>query len=176
MPKFDPNQYEPVEERLARAVADYPDLRIITDCVIAGVDGKWLFKATIYLTDGDQAADLPKATGWASETEGGAQSDFKAELGETSAIGRCLANFGYTGNKKSKTARMTREEAQKAANTQATPKAEPKAEESWVEQATKMKSIEGLRKLYAKAKITGATDEELKQIRTLADDFTAGGK
>jgi len=171
MPKFDPNQYEPVEERLARAVADYPDLRIITDCVIPGVDGKWLFKATIYLSDGDQAANLPKATGWASETEGGAQSDFKAELGETSSIGRCLANFGYTGNKKSKTARMTREEAQKAVNTQSSTE-----QTGWVEQATKMKSLEELRKHYAKAKINGATDDELKQIRTLADEFTAGGK
>lgn len=171
MPRFDPNEYEPVEERLARAVADYPDLRIITDCVIPGVDGKWLFKATIYLNDGDQAADLPKATGWASETEGGPQTDFKAELGETSAIGRCLANFGYTGNKKSKTARMTREEAQKAVKS-----SEPKQETGWVDQATKLKSLEGLRKLYAKAKISGATDDELKQIRTLADEFTAGGK
>lgn len=175
MPRFDPNQYEPVEERLARAVADHPDLRVITDCVIPGVDGKWLFRATIYLTDGDQAADLPKATGWASETDGGPQADFKAELGETSSIGRCLANFGYTGNRNSKTSRMTREEAQKASKTQ--PLRDDHAPEtSWVDQATKMKTLEALRKLYAKAKINGASDDDLKQIRTLADEFSAGGK
>ena len=168
MPKFDPNSYEPVEVRLARAMEIYPDLRVITECVVPGVDGKWLFKATIYLTDGDQAAGLPKATGWASEVEGGAQSDFKAELGETSAIGRCLANMGFTGNKNSKTTRMTKEEAQKANKVA--------SKTDWLLEAGKMKTLEELRKLYAKANVSGATDDELKEIRRLADEISSGGK
>ncbi len=168
MPKFNPADYEPVEERLQRAMEIYPDLRIITDCVIAGVEGKWLFKATIYLNDGDQAADLPKATGWASEMEGGAQSDFKAELGETSAIGRCLANMGFTGNKKAKTTRMTAEEAEKANKSS--------VKEDWILRASKIKTLEGLRKLYAEANANGASQDELKQIRARADEFSSGSK
>lgn len=168
MPKFNLADYEPVEVRLQRAMEIYPDLRIITDCVIAGVEGKWLFKATIYLTDGDQAADLPKATGWASEIEGGPQSDFKAELGETSAIGRCLANMGFTGNKKAQTTRMTAEEAEKANKSQ--------EKQNWTERASKIKTLEGLRKLYAEANANGATQEQLKQIRAIADEFATGSK
>jgi len=168
MPKFDPNQYEPVEERLARAQDIYSDLRVVTECVVPGTDGKWLFKAYIYLTDADQAADLPKATGYASEIEGGAQSDFKAELGETSAIGRALANMGFTGNKKSKTTRMTAEEAQKANKTA--------SKTDWILEASKLKSLEQLRKLYAKANVNGATKEELAEIRRYADEFTSGSK
>jgi hypothetical protein len=168
MPKFNPADYEPVEVRLQRAMEIYPDLRVMTDCVIAGVDGKWLFKASIYLTDADQAAELPKATGWASEVEGGPQTDFKAELGETSAIGRCLANMGFTGNKKAQTTRMTAEEAEKANKTA--------TKQDWVLEASKMKTLEGLRKLYAEANAKGATQDELKQIRARADEFTTGGK
>lgn len=168
MPKFNPADYEPVEVRLQRAMEIYPDLRVITECVIPGVDGKWLFKATIYLTDADQAADLPKATGWASEMEGGAQSDFKAELGETSSIGRCLANMGFTGNKKAKTTRMTAEEAEKANKTA--------SKQDWVLEASKLKTLESLRKLYAKANASGATQDELKQIRVYADEFSSGSK
>jgi len=168
MPKFNPADYEPVEVRLQRAMDIYNDLRVVTECVIPGTDGKWLFKASIYLTDADQAAGLPKATGWASEVEGGPQTDFKAELGETSAIGRCLANMGFTGNKKSKTTRMTAEEAEKANKTA--------TKQDWVLEASKLKTLEELRKLYAKANANGATQDELKQIRVYADEFSAGGK
>jgi len=165
MPKFNINDYEPVEERLARAVADHDDLRIITECVIPGTDGKWLFKATIYLTAGDQAAELPKATGWASEIEQGPQADFKAELGETSAIGRCLANFGYTGNKKSKTTRMTKEEAQKASNTL--------NGSDWISQAGKLQTVSELRKLWNRASAAGADQKELDEIARIADQQSA---
>jgi len=168
MPKFNPNDYEPVEERLARALADHPDLRVITDCVIPGTDGKWLFKASIYLTAGDQAEDLPKAIGWASEIEQGPQADFKAELGETSAIGRCLANFGYTGNRKSKTARPTREEMMKANR--------GTAESDWIQQAGKMGTVTELRELWEKAGRSGATQKELDAIEEIANKLGAPSK
>lgn len=168
MAKFNPNDYEPVEERLARALADHDDMRVITECVIAGTDGKWLFKASIYLTAGDQANGLAKATGWASEIEQGPQADFKAELGETSAIGRCLSNFGYTGNRKSKTARPTREEMIKA--NRATDKS------SWIQQADKLSTVTELRKLWERAAANGATQEELDEIARIGDKRSAAGQ
>lgn len=168
MPKFDPNEYEPVEERLARALEKHEDLRIITECVKAGEDKKWLFKASIYLTAGDQAAGLPKATGWASELEEGPQAHFKAELGETSSIGRALANFGFTGNRKSQTARPTREEMTKANR-------EPQKTD-WIAEATKLKTVPELRKLYTRASANGATTDELDQIRSHADARSTTGQ
>jgi hypothetical protein len=108
MARFNLDEYETVEERIKRFYSMASDGRIVTECVIPGTDGKWLFKAYVYLTAGDQANGLPKATGYASETEGGPQADWKAELGETSAIGRALANMDLSGNK-----RASREEMQK---------------------------------------------------------------
>lgn len=167
MAKFNPNDYEPVEERLARAREDWPDLRVITDCTIAGQDGRWLFKATLYFTEGEQAANLPRAVGWASEIEQGPQADFKAELGETSSIGRALANAGYTGNRKSKTARPTQEEMEKANRS---------SKSSWVEQATKLKTVQELRKLWERASAAGATQGELDEIQRIADKQSNAGQ
>jgi hypothetical protein len=110
MARFNLDEYETVEERIKRFYSMASDGRIVTECVIPGTDGKWLFKAYVYLTAGDQANGLPKATGYASETEGGPQADWKAELGETSAIGRALANMDLSGSK-----RASRQEMQKVA-------------------------------------------------------------
>lgn len=113
MARFNLDEYETVEERIKRFYSMASDGRIVTECVIPGTDGKWLFKAYVYLTAGDQANNLPKATGYASESEGGPQADWKAELGETSAIGRALANMDLSGNK-----RASREEMQKVERSQ----------------------------------------------------------
>jgi hypothetical protein len=59
-----------VEDRLKRFYAEYPDGRIVTELVNDWEGEKprtWIFKASVYLTAGDQAAGLPKATGYASE-------------------------------------------------------------------------------------------------------------
>ena len=113
MARFNLDEYQTVEERIKRFYSMASDGRIVTECVIPGTDGKWLFKAYVYLTAGDQANNLPKATGYASESEGGPQADWKAELGETSAIGRALANMDLSGNK-----RASREEMQKVERSQ----------------------------------------------------------
>jgi len=151
MARFNLEDYETVEERLRRAHEMYEDLRITTECVVAGVDGKWLFKAYVYLTAGDQANGLPKATGYASEAEGGPQSDWKAELGETSAIGRALSNMNLSGNR-----RASRQEMEKVLRFET---------RDYVAEASKLTDVGELRLLYAKAKAAGATADVLEKVK-----------
>jgi len=83
MPQFDLSQYETVEERIRRFYEMHPDGRIITEDLTAEDDrdrGVWRVKATIYLTDGDQANDLPKATGHAFEIDGQGMANKTAAL------------------------------------------------------------------------------------------------
>lgn len=173
MPHFDPNSYESVAERINRLYEIYSDARIITEEVTTPADrekGLWTVKASVYLTDGDQAAGLPKATGYAFEKEGQGQASKYAalEVAETSAIGRALGHAlaGFKGDKKA-----TKEEIQKVERAQKV--AEKK---DWLLEASKLKTLDSLRKLYVKANLNGATAEELKEIRRLADEFGGGGK
>jgi hypothetical protein len=161
MARFNLEEYELVETRISRFYEMYEDGRIVTDCVKSGEDGKWLFVASVYLTAGDQAAGLPKATGWASETEGGQQTEWKAELGETSAIGRALANMDLAAKK-----RASREEMQKVAK--ADVETILKAERDWLADAKASTDVEFLRKLYVEAKVAGQPTHILKEIEKLA--------
>lgn len=155
--KFNPNDYAMVEERLAELHAKYEDARIETICHIPGTDGKWLFEARVYLTAGDQANGLFKATGFASEREEGAQANWSAELGETSSIGRCLANLGMTGNKKK---RASYEEMLKV----------ERHTRDWLAEASKLTDIESLRLLWAEANAAKVSDGILAKIKELASD------
>jgi len=170
MPQFNLQDYETVESRIKRFYETFPDGRIITDWESSyQVDGAspnvWVIKAYIYLTDGDQATNLPKSTGYAFEIDGGPGANKTAALenAETSAIGRALANMGMSGNK-----RASREEMEKVSRVA--------NKEDWLVEASKLKSVEDLRKLYIKAKANGATDDELSEIRRLADDRGSTGK
>lgn len=163
MARFNLEDYETVEARIKRFYEMHEDGRIITDCVVAGQDGKWLFKAYVYLTSGDQANNLPKATGYASEVEGGPQTDWKAELGETSAIGRALANMNLSGNK-----RASREEMKKVASAEATIQQTLGADRDWLKDAQALTDTDALRKLYMEAKWHKADAHVLKEIEKLA--------
>jgi hypothetical protein len=156
MARFNLDDYETVEERIKRFYKAHPDGRIGTYCELAGADGKWLFKAIIYLNAQEQEKGTAKATGYASETEGGPQSEWKAELGETSAIGRALANAGFSGNK-----RASREEMKKVAKAE-----EPK---DWSAMAAKLEDVEALRQLWAEAKAAGAHASVLAKIKSRAE-------
>lgn len=155
--QFNPNDYAMVEERLAELHRKYEDARIETICHIPGTDGKWLFEARVYLTAGDQANGLFKATGFASEREEGAQANWSAELGETSSIGRCLANLGMTGNKKK---RASYEEMLKV----------ERHTRDWLAEASKLTDIESLRLLWAEANAAKVSDDILAKIKELASD------
>ena len=165
MANFNLQDYETVEERHARALALHPDLRCVTVNHTTPQDrtvGVWVVEARVYLDAADQEADLPKATDWAFEVDGQGMANKTSALenAETSAIGRALANAGYSGNK-----RTSRQEMEKVARG-ATPKATSK---DWIAMATDLgNDIEGLRLLYSQAKTAQAAPATLAKIQELA--------
>lgn len=104
---FNLNDYETVETRLAKFIADYPDFRIATE-LESLADNRFIVKAYIFRTFADGVAF---ATGYAEEkiTDRGVNSTSALENCETSAIGRALANAGYAAKGK----RPSREEMAK---------------------------------------------------------------
>jgi len=168
MPHFNLEDYETVESRIKRFYETYPDGRLITELVNEyeeAVPRIFIVKSYAYLTDGDQAANLPKATGYAFEVDGGQGANKLAALenAETSSLGRCLANMGMSGNK-----RASREEMAKANRVA--------EKQDWLLEASKLDSVDGLRRLYIKAQKQGATKEELAEIKKKADDLTTGSQ
>ena len=115
--KFDLDKYEPVEERIKKFYAKYPDGRIIPDLMSDDINTV-IFKVSIYK---DHETEKPMSVGWALEmretekkisNKGYEYEDVNytswLENCETSAIGRALANMGLHGSK-----RPSKEEMQK---------------------------------------------------------------
>jgi hypothetical protein len=162
MPRFNLDDYETVEQRIRRFYADNPDGRIITHNLTTPADrsvSTWIVRSEVFLTAGDQANNLPKASGLAFEIDGsaGANQTSALENAETSSIGRALANAGYSGNK-----RASREEMAKVTR------------EDWLEKAATLETIEQLRDLYTLAKSNNAHPEVLERLKAYADRFTQG--
>lgn len=103
---FNLNDYEMVEERIKKWWLENPDGAIETELVSEKAD-YCVFIARIYRTHADQK---PTATGWARTvySVNRQTAEFGLELAETSAIGRALANYIYSGKK-----RASREEMSK---------------------------------------------------------------
>jgi hypothetical protein len=170
MPRFNLEDYETVEERLKRAAALHEDMRVTTnwenntnwDIERQPGPQTWVVKASIYLTAGDQAAGLPKATGYAVEIDGtgGANNGSALENAETSAIGRALANMNLSGNK-----RASRQEMEKVVRIQET---------DWLAEAGSITDKAELRGLYIKAKSQGAPVEVLGRLKDIAAQLDDG--
>lgn len=119
MPKaengYDLDRYAPVARRITLFYERYPAGRIITTLVERDASAV-VFRARIY-----RAADdaNPAATGWALEREGDGDVNAVAclENTETSAIGRALANLGFTAS----TERPSREEMVRVARARQAP-------------------------------------------------------
>jgi hypothetical protein len=168
MARFNLDDYETVESRIKRFTEAYPDGRIITEWVdpnrwleTAPTGPKnWVMKASIYLTAGDQANGLAKATGYAQETDGtgGANNVDALANAETSAIGRALANMGMSGNK-----RASREEMQKVEQV------ESHAVADYMAKLDELTTKAELKELYAEA----LRNQAPKQV---LDAITAKGK
>lgn len=103
MAQFDLDSYEPVDERIKRFLKDHKDGRIITE-LICDEEVRVVFKAHLFLDE------IEVSTGYAKEVvgKGFVNQTSALENCETSAIGRALANYGYSGDKRS-----SREEMEK---------------------------------------------------------------
>lgn len=106
---FNSDQYATVAQRIELFYSRFPEGRITTE-LVSRVDGEITFKALVYRGPSEMP---PSATGWASEREGDGDINTVAclENTETSAVGRALANLGFTASTK----RPSREEMEKAA-------------------------------------------------------------
>lgn len=165
MPRFDLSQYETVEERIRKFYEDNPDGRIVTENQTSVADrsvSTWVVYTKVFLSAGDQANGLPKATGLAFEVDGtpGANQTAALENAETSSIGRALANAGYSGSK-----RASKEEMNKAQKG-VTP---APVSRDWMAEASKLDSLDDLRGLWLEAKTAKAPQATLDQIKEMAD-------
>lgn len=159
MARFDLSQYATVEERLRAFWSDpiSQDARIIT-VNHSESDKTFVIETRIYLTAGDQAADLPKVTGWASEANTDA---FALERCETSSIGRAMANWLWTGSKKlDGTPRPSRQEMEKVQRGEAL----TQGHADFLAKLDELTKKEEVRELYAEAQRKAAPKDVLAKI------------
>ena len=102
MANFNLNDYETVEQRLKRFWSDHPDGAIVTKNLTSDDDRtrkEWVVFAEVYFERGHGRAS---GTGLAFEIDGSGMANKTSALEncETSAIGRALANCGYSGDKR----------------------------------------------------------------------------
>jgi hypothetical protein len=183
MASFNLADYETVEQRIKRFYTDNPNGRIITKNKTSPTDravSTWVVKAEIWLPlDYDKESvnvrfveqAYLKATGWAFEIDGQGMANKTSALenAETSAIGRALANAGYSGNK-----RASREEMAKVArqtdNTDITDK-----KRDWLGEADKLAltyDVDGLRLLYTDAVAANAGPKILEKIKAYGSEVS----
>lgn len=96
MPYFNVSDYVDVNERIDRFWEKYPNGKILTNLVSPEDDfTRCRYVAYVYK---DRESHSPDASGWAFELAGekGANATSHEENCETSAIGRALANLGFT--------------------------------------------------------------------------------
>ena len=146
MAGFNPKDYEGVDSRIHRFYQDHPNGRILTKIfeIYRDDNGRPIqyivcarvFRDPVNLVEGTSVpVRMPDATGYAEETVSVSTAPKASllETCETSAIGRALANLGYSP----KGARASREEMEKVARHEeedskqvkkAAPKADPTAD------------------------------------------------
>jgi len=111
--EHDLSAYALVADRITLFYERYPAGRIVTE-LHSRSEREITFRALVYRGPADVE---PAATGWASEREGDSEINQVAclENTETSAVGRALANLGFTASSR----RPSREEMEKAARQRA---------------------------------------------------------
>lgn len=163
MARFNLADYETVEERLKRFYDDHPDGRVLTENETLPEyrsEKIWVVKAIVFLSGEDVERGCPKATGYAFEIDGTGMANQSSALEncETSAIGRALANAGYSGNK-----RTSREEMEKVARFE-----ERAAQRDWLAEAQAITDVDRLRLLWAEASKQGAPADVLEKVKAHA--------
>ena len=170
MARFSLEDYETVEERIKRFYGDWPDGRILTENETIPEyrsEKIWVVRALVFLTGEDVERNCPKASGLAYEVDSlqGPTSSSALEVCETSAIGRALANAGYSGNK-----RASREEMQKVQRFE-----ERKVSRDWLAEAESLKDVDQLRLLWAEASKAGAPPDILEKVKAHASALATPG-
>jgi hypothetical protein len=125
MANFNPEEYETVDSRIKRFYSDHEDGKIVAD-LISSPDNIETVVVKAYIFLGERLV----ATGLAFEQagQGFVNKTSHLENCETSAIGRALANYNYSGDK-----RPSREEMDKTQG-KPTETAKPKSDLSDIEQ------------------------------------------
>jgi len=175
MAKFDLSKYATVAERLQMVYAEYPDARMVTENLTTPQDravSTWVVKASLYLTAGDQANNLAKATGHAFEVDGtgGANQTSALENAESSACGRSMALAGWSGDKTSLASRTEMEKVESGV----TPK--PHDVRDLLGEAANLEDVETLRMLYAQAKAADYPKAVLEGIKLRAESLDTSGE
>lgn len=164
MANFNLADYETVDSRIHKFYDKHKNGRIVTELVTTRINDagqiiQYVCKAEIYR---DLLDPVPSATGYAEEVLGSNPINRTSALEncETSAIGRALANLGFS----TKGARPSQEEMQKADRTKQAKKPLSQVIEEVKPAVEKMAQYEELKKeAYAKAKyykLTGATADQ----------------
>jgi hypothetical protein len=171
MPRFSLEDYETVEQRIKRFYGDWPDGRILTENETIPeyrVEKIWVVRALVFLNGEDVERACPKASGLAYEvdTASGPQAASALEVCETSAIGRALANAGYSGNK-----RASREEMEKVQRHE-----EKAKQRDWMHDAQQATDPDQVRVLWGEASKAGAPQDVLDGIAAYGKTLTAVSK
>lgn len=177
MANFNLADYETVDSRIHKFYDKHKNGRIVTELVTTRINDagqiiQYVCKAEVYR---DLLDPVPSATGYAEEVLGSNPINRTSALEncETSAIGRALANLGFS----TKGARPSQEEMQKAERVNKT--APKKTLSQAVEEAKPIvereKQIEKLKEeAYAKAKfykLTGVTADGFLQRLAGVDEY-----
>lgn len=159
MAKFNLDEYDTVDSRIKKFLADFEDGRIVTE--IVSMDGevgktRWVVKASAfrYLDE-----VTPSATGLAFEVDGTGMANQTSALenAETSARGRALQALGYTGAKSPSREEM--EKVQRASN------------KDWVALASASKTKVEARNVWSEARGAGASAEVLERVKEIAHEL-----
>jgi hypothetical protein len=151
------DNYEPVADRIAKFWEKYPEGRLHTEIVLIN-ETEIVIKASAFTNREDAR---PAAIDFAQETRGSSsinKNNF-IENCSTSAIGRVLATLNFQPKREGKAVRPSREEMTKSV-----------AARNFASEATVLaglKDVEGLRKLHAEAKASGANKDLLESIENL---------
>lgn len=173
MPKTDlalagGGEYAPVAERITLFYERFPEGRIITE-LVARDAREVTFRASVYRSPSDRE---PAATGWAAEREGDGDVNSVAclENTETSAIGRALANLGFTASaQRPSLEEMARASARRAAQgRRAVRVAEPAPSPPPVPAATDAPLRADVRALVDSAEREGLRPARVAAVRALA--------
>jgi hypothetical protein len=152
MARFNLDDYETVESRLKRFWKDHPNGAVLVDNITTEGDrsrGEWVCTASVFFNLDDIR---PAGTDTAFERDGGTGPNQTSALENcaTSAVGRALANCGYSGNK-----RASREEMAKVERGNVT---RISAAVSVID-PSKATTLEELNNLWSQAVDAGRTEE-----------------